>query len=156
MDNCEQLWHYCRNNICATQARFRKHWARCLENGMVLGPVVMTAQGALQPGGHKITEVLHRAVAAESGVKLSRARDTFNVRLSIALVRASARATRRRDPDGPSASSRGQAHHVRLATAGLRGAAMLHVPVEDESNDISMDGAAGIEGGLEAEAPMLT
>ena len=50
-----------------TKRDFENTAARCSEGGMVLKPVIMTAQGGSDPGAQKTAEVIHRAVAAETG-----------------------------------------------------------------------------------------
>ena len=141
---------------------FENTEARCRENGIVLKPVILTAQGGIEPGAQKVIEVLHRAVASETGVALPRVRDTFATKLSVAILRANTRAARRRDPDGPLAASRGSALHTAWACTGLQSVATLRGPAEtlDADTDIDVDEAiAGMANlsasdGLEADTPM--
>ena len=78
---------------------------QCLQNGITLKTVILTAQGGIEPGAQKIGETIHRAVASETGISLPKVRSTFAIKLSIIMLRSNARAVRRRDPDGPNASA---------------------------------------------------
>ena len=104
---------------------------QCRSQGIAFMPVVLTAQGAVEPNGEKALETLHRAAASELSEPLAEVRRSFNQKLSVSLIRANARATRRRNPDGAIAAERG----VRSETARLRQAAMacntLALPTED-------------------------
>ena len=143
--------------------QFEDTEVKCNDNGIILKPVILTAQGGADPCAQKTIEVIHRAVASETGIKLEKVRDDFAIRLSVAIVRANARATRRRDPDGPIAASRQRARHSEWARSGLTSATILQGPPEpdnDETEDMDVDGAAADVGilqvgsRLEADAPM--
>ena len=100
---------------------------RCLQEGIVLKPVVFTAQGAADPASLKTLEVLHRGVAGSTGIHLGQVRSEYMIKVSVALLRANARAARRRDPDGKLAAARGQsklatqARKAMVLTMGLEG-----------------------------------
>ena len=114
---------------------------RCLQNGIVLKPVILTAQGGIEPGAQKIGEVIHRTVASETGIALPKVRNAFAIKLSITILRSNARAVRRRDPDGPNAVGRGITEHTLWARTGLATAAVLEIPTEtaDAGPDTDVD-----------------
>ena len=112
---------------------FENTEARCAENGIVLKPVVWTAQGGIDPNGAKALEALHRAVSCISGAKLGDVRREFNVKVSVALIKANARAVRRRDPDGHSTVEVGQSRINSMATAAL-------IATHGLANDVQADG----------------
>lgn len=113
------------------KAVFEDTAARCLENNTVLKPVVFTAQGGLDPNGAKTLEVIHRAVAAETGKPVAKVRAAFKERVSVLLVRANARAARRRDPDGPHAAQRSADPIALRAQAAMRQSAQITAPEEN-------------------------
>ena len=71
---------------------------------VVLKPVILTAQGGIEPGAQKIGEVIHQAVASETGIALPKVRNTFAIKLSVTILHSNARAVRRRDSDRPNAT----------------------------------------------------
>ena len=81
---------------------------RLLHEGIALKPIVFTAQSVADPSSLKTLEVLHRGVAQTSGKHVGQVRAEYMAKVSLALVKANARATRRRDPDGELAATRGQ------------------------------------------------
>ena len=111
---------------------------RCLQNGIILKPVILTAQGGIEPGAQKIGETIHRAVASETGISLPKVRSTFAIKLSIIMLRSNTRAVRRRDPDGPNASARASTEHIQWARTGLATVTILEPPTEmaDAENNI--------------------
>ena len=114
---------------------------RCRQNGIVLKPVILTAQGGIEPGAQKISEVIHRAGASETGIALTKVRNTFAIKLSVTILRSNARAVRRRDPDGPNATGRGITEHTQWARTGLATATVLEPPTEtvDAGTDIDVE-----------------
>jgi hypothetical protein len=134
--------------------------ARCAQHGILLKPVVYTAQGAIDPSAGKTLEVIHRCVAAETGVPLPRVREDFAVRLAVLLVRSNARAARRRDPDGEVACNRGaDKSHLRARTA-LSTSAALAEASEQGVHDLEIaelaaetEGLSVGGGGADADMP---
>ena len=102
--------------------------ARCRQAGILLKPVVITAQGGIDPNAAKVLEVLHRAVAVETGKQLRTVRAEFRARSSIALIRANARASRRRDPDGHEAATRGTSNSLLRTRCAAEAALTLQAP----------------------------
>ena len=86
--------------------------ARCLREGIILKFIVITAQGAADPCSLKSLEVLQGGVAESTGQHVSIVRGNFMAKVALTILRASARATRRRHPDGQHAATRGQSKLV--------------------------------------------
>ena len=105
--------------------RYENTALRCIQEGIVLKPIVFTAQGAADPNSLKTLEVIHRGVAESNGQDIGKVRSDFMAKMSLTLLRANARATRRRDPDGHNAATRGQsqltaqARRAMILTMGL-------------------------------------
>ena len=119
--------------------------ARCRENGVLFLPVVFTAQGGLEPGAAKTLEVIHRAASAHSGKSLPETRLQFSETVSISIVRANARASRRRDPDGPANAGTAAGRHIRRAADAYVGASVLRQPPADGNEDDGMIDVIGEE-----------
>ena len=115
--------------------------ARCAQQGITLRPIVFTAQGAADPNALRTLEVVHRAVASATGSALPRVRSSFSERISMNILKANARAARRRDPNGAIAAQRGPnavSKQARQALGNLIGPQN----VADEAEEVDGGGAA--------------
>jgi hypothetical protein len=128
---------------------------RLESEGVVLKPIVRTAQGAWEPNAAKTMEILHRAVARETGITLRKVRNDFRVKTAVALVRANARATRRRDPDGEEAAIRGAGTSSSRVQKALETALTLETSVANTSDDTLALDIAGINLGMPASQDVM-
>ena len=102
--------------------------ARCRSRGVLFVPIMCTARGVLEPGAAKSLEVIHKAVADNTGSDLPGTRAAFAEKLSITIVRANARAARRRDPDGPENAGTAGIRHARRASEAYEYSRLLRAP----------------------------
>ena len=74
--------------------------------------------------------MVHRAVANATGTDLRRVRSGFLERVSMSILKANARATFRRDPNGAIAAQRGPNAAARQARLALASTGGLQPPPE--------------------------
>ena len=106
----------------------RTQRTRCRDRGVLFLPIVYTAQGAVEPEASKSLEVIHRAAAENRGQSLADVRAAFAEEISVAIVRANARAARRRDPGGPCGAASAATRHVQRVVEAFAGSSVLRPP----------------------------
>ena len=114
--------------------------SRCRDRGVLFGPIVCTAQGAIEPGAAKSLEVIYLAVADNPGQGLPETRAAFAEKLSISLLRSNAQAARRRDPKGPDNASTAAGRHVSRVVVAFAESRLLQAPA-DGADDAGALGA---------------